>query len=122
MKRDMELIRLLLLEQEKGEALPEVASYPEDVQLYHFKLAADADLIEADFIPEIGIPKSVKIRRITWTGHDFLDSTRDSKIWKMALDQIIKPGVSWTFAILVEWLKQEARRRLLGENHPVAKN
>ena len=110
----MELIRLLLLEQEKGEALPEVSNYPEETQLYHFKLAADSDLIEASFIPEIGIPKSVKIHRITWAGHDFLDSARDSKIWKMALDQIIKPGASWSFSILVEWLKREAHQRVFG--------
>src|ERR1017187_6285328 len=104
MKRDMELIRWLLIEQESGESLPEVTRYPEDVQLYHFKLLADTNLIEASFIPEVGVPKQALIRRITWAGHDFLDSSRDSKLWKMAKDHIIKPGASWTFSLLVEWL------------------
>jgi hypothetical protein len=72
-------------------------------------------LIEAELIrDENGQPNSVNVFRLTWDGHDFLDATRDSKIWKLAKERVLKPGVSWTFSILVEWLKQEARKRIFG--------
>jgi len=114
MKRDMELIRLLLLEQELGEALPELSTYTEEAVLYNYKIMADAELIEARFHPDKGVPANAIIYRLTWAGHDFLDSSRDSKIWKLAKEQILKPGASWTFSLLVEWLKQEARNRIFG--------
>lgn len=114
MKRDMELIRLLLLEQEGGEAPPELSEYSEEDALYNYALMVDAGLIVASLTPETGVPIAVSVCRLTWAGHDFLDATRDSKIWKMAKDQILKPGASWTFSLLVEWLKQEAHKRVFG--------
>lgn len=114
MKRDMELIRLLLLEVEQGEAPPELAEYQEADMLYHYALMVDAGLIVASLLPEFGIPESVSVHRLTWTGHDFLDATRDSKLWKLAKEKVLKPGASWTFSLLVEWLKQEAHKRIFG--------
>ncbi|MEO6035604.1 MAG: DUF2513 domain-containing protein [Verrucomicrobiota bacterium] len=114
MKRDMELIRLLLLEQEQGEAPAELSAYSEEDALYNYALMVDAELIVANLIPETGVPVSVAVHRLTWAGHDFLDASRDSKIWKMAKEQILKPGASWTFSLLVEWLKQEAHKRVFG--------
>ena len=61
-----------------------------------------------------GIPSAAAIVRLTWAGHDFLDSSRDNKIWKLAKEHVIKPGASWTFSLLLEWLKQEARHRVFG--------
>jgi hypothetical protein len=116
MKRDMELIRLLLVQHETDEMPPELEKYSTDDVLYNYRLMADAGLIEASFVDGEGvIPAAINYIRLTWAGHDFLDATKDSKIWKMAKDHIIKPGASWTFSILVEWLKLEARRRVFGD-------
>jgi Hypothetical protein (DUF2513) len=115
MKRDMNLIRLMLLAEESGQEPPDTSEYPVELQLYNLKLADDAGLIDAIMFPEVGIPAQVTIRRLTWAGHDFLDAARDNGVWNKAMEHIIKPGVSWSFSILVEWLKQEARRRLLGD-------
>jgi hypothetical protein len=114
MKRDMELIRLLLLEQEQGETPPELAAYSEDDMLYNYALMVDANLIVASLTSETGVPKAVTVYRLTWAGHDFLDATRDSKVWKLAKEHVLKPGASWTFSVLVEWLKQEAHKRIFG--------
>jgi hypothetical protein len=117
MKRDMELIRLLLLERELDKSPPELASYSEQDVLYNLTLMEDAELIVVSFIGgNGGIPTGADIVRLTWAGHDFLDATRDSKIWKMAKEHVIKPGASWTFSILVEWLKQQARERVFGDS------
>ena len=118
MKRDMELIRQILL---KAEALEFEDDEPYERygartpdEAYQIALMKDAGLVDADIDTVAGgIPCGATIIRLTWAGHDFLDSSRDNKIWKMAMKHVIKPGASWTFSILVEWLKQEARRRLI---------
>lgn len=117
MKRDMELIRQILL---KAEALEFEDDEPYERywartpdEAYQIALLKDAGLVDAD-IDTIagGIPCGATIIRLTWSGHEFLDYSRDNKIWKMAMKHVIKPGASWTFSILVELLKQEARRRI----------
>ncbi len=115
MKRDMELIRLLLLQSESGEEPPELSSYSIDDQLYNLQLMEDANLIVVRF--SRGNENEVigsSTERLTWAGHDFLDSTRDSEIWKLAKKHVLKPGVSWTFSLLTEWLKQKAHQQLFG--------
>jgi hypothetical protein len=115
MKRDMELIRLLLVKQETGESPPELESYSIDDQLYNLELMSDAGFIIANFSRDTtASARAATIRRLTWAGHDFLDASRDSKIWKMAKDHIIKPGAAWTFSLLLEWLKQQAHQRVFG--------
>lgn len=115
MKRDMELIRLLLLQQEIGKAPPELANYSVEEQLYNLQLMDDANLIVAHFSKgNQGEVVEAVIRRLTWAGHDFLDATKDSKIWKLAKEHVIKPGASWTFSLLLEWLKQQAHQRVFG--------
>lgn len=52
------------------------------------------------------------IQRLTWTGHEFLDSVRDDGLWKKAKEHVLKPGASWTFDILKEWAKHEVKQRL----------
>jgi len=115
MKRDMELIRLLLLQSESGEEPPELSSYSIDDQLYNLQLMEDANLIVVRFSRgNENEVVSASTERLTWAGHDFLDSTRDSKIWKLAKEHVLKSGVSWTFSLLTEWLKQQAHQQLFG--------
>jgi hypothetical protein len=114
----MELIRQIL---HKAEALEFEDDEPYERywartpnEAYQIALMKDAGLVDADIDTIGSIPCNATIIRLTWVGHDFLDSSRDNKIWKMAVEHVIKPGASWSFSILVEWLKQEARRRVLG--------
>lgn len=111
----MELVRLLLVQCESGSSSAEPANYSNQEVLYHLVLMKDAGLIDANFIEGNGIlPHDVRNLRLTWAGHDFLDAARDDTIWNMAKDKFLKPGISWTFAILVEWLKAEARKKFFG--------
>lgn len=113
MKRDMEVIRLLLLQQETGEEPPELKAYDEKLIVHNVALMLDAGLIVGHLAEDgDGVPISAAIIRMTWAGHDFLDSTRDPKVWKLAKEKVLKPGASWTFSLLVEFLKAEARRHL----------
>jgi hypothetical protein len=115
MKRDMELIRLLLLQQELGEAPEELSQYSAKDKIYNLQLMQDAGLVDVDFLKNgNGDAVAATIFRLTWAGHDFLDASRDSKVWKLAKEKVLKPGASWTFSLLVEWLKQEAHQRIFG--------
>lgn len=113
MKRDMDLIRLLLIQQETEESPPELEQYDQNLIVYNAVLMHDAGLIEAHITtgPE-GTPENVAINRLTWAGHDFLDSSRDPSIWAKAKEKVLKPGVSWSFSILTEYLKAEAKQKL----------
>ena len=90
MKRDMDLVRELLL---KLESWPtgrgdNVIIQPSDPKLseghsvheidYHLDL-----LMEAGFItgPRSQPMEGIMFRHLSWQGHDFLDSVRDPKIW-----------------------------------------
>lgn len=119
MKRDMELIRLLMLELEQGNKPEELANYSVKDVLYNLELMNDAGLILASFIKDSeGATRTAITQRLTWAGHDFLEATRDSKIWKKAQETVIKPGLSWTFQTLLEFLKREIERQLFGGGTP----
>ena len=108
MKRDMDLIRTILLEIEEdaninGRFIVSDADLRQDntdaptIQ-YHLRLLMDAGYIEGhdahkltgEIIlpkPEAGLPRredmpAIQITRMTWEGHDFLESVRDDKVWQ----------------------------------------
>ena len=113
MRRDMDIIRLLLLQHESGEDLPELEKHPIELVVYNLALMVDAGFLVGNIIEDHeGSPVGASIIRMTWEGHDFLDSIRDPSVWQKAKDRVIKPGVSWSFSILVEFLKAEAQRQL----------
>lgn len=107
MRRDLDLIRLIMLEIEKapiGErTIPEIEGYSASAIAYHTKLLKQAGLIEAFSTPaddhQDWIPTS-----ITWDGHEFLDLARDDPKWKKA-KQIIQTAGSFSFPIVLDILK-----------------
>lgn len=112
MKRNMDLIRTLLLAAEADvESISGESSVKE--QAYHVALLKDAALVEAQIqLDPMGEPAGYIIFRLTWAGHEFLDSTREDTVWKKAKDHVLKPGATWTFDILKEWLKTEVKVKL----------
>ncbi len=115
MKRDFDLIRLILIHNETGEKPRELDAYQEDHVLYNIALMKDAGLIEAYVEDDVrGRPCAAVINRLTWAGHDFLDSIRDESIWVKAKEKVIKPMGSFTFGLLKEYLSSEIKRSLLG--------
>lgn len=110
MKRDMDIIRELLLFIEsndsyngsgygpvKGEALGK----PANIVLYHVSLLADAKLVSVVNWLANGDPL---IRGLTWEGHEFLDTIRDPEIWKKTKDGTALAG-GFTFELLKDLAK-----------------
>lgn len=111
MKRDMDLIRQIAIESEQipyGHTLRGVDGVTPQDFVHHAKLMAEAGLIEATIseFQDFSTPKA-QVWRLTWEGHDFLDATRSDTVWKKAKDNVLKPGMSFTFDVLKDWLKAE---------------
>ena len=105
MKRDMELIRAILIKVEK---LPydagfhdiSVEGYSEEEINYYVLLAHEAGLIDAaDLTTMDGV--CWKPKRLTYQGHEFLDSARSDTVWNKAKEKLL----TTTGTITLEALK-----------------
>lgn len=83
LKRDMELIRSLLLAIEESPNDYTFDNYDGGVVRYHEALLVEKGLVEGSISKEkIGIePPSVRIYKLTWDGHEFIDNLRDENVW-----------------------------------------
>jgi hypothetical protein len=110
MKRDMDLVRLLMLHaesaDEKSDYPEELSAYPERVVQEHLKLLISGGFLRGHWYDDHeGNPEDAEWTGITWQGYDFIDSVRDPEVWRRARDLVIKPGKSFTLSILSETLK-----------------
>jgi hypothetical protein len=121
MKRDMDLVRLMLLRTEAiGTDDEAAARYEADCEKYdvrarahHTAIMKEAGLIVGEAIGDAsGVPSKGFILRLTWQGHEFLDAARNDTVWRKARETFFKPAASWTFGLLVDYLKAEAKERL----------
>jgi hypothetical protein len=96
MKRDMELIRKVLLAVQDGNPNLPIDGYSEDEVKYHRKLAIEAELIKGA-IRESGrnpreIPAGVIVKELTWSGHDFIDAIATESNWQRVKDFLKDSG------------------------------
>jgi len=98
MKRDMDLIRAMLLaiEAENHGFAPEkieIMGYDQEQIGYHALLLGEAGLAIVREVTTAGgkSPQAI-ITRLTWAGHEFLDASREPRIWNQAKDTIGKIG------------------------------
>lgn len=113
MKRDMDLIRLLLLQTEGEEPKPDLSRYTQAQVLYHSALLIEAKLVHGSTIEDgDGEIATTITSRLTWAGHEFLDAARNDTIWKKAGEKIIHSGVQVTVSVLEELLKKLLKESL----------
>jgi len=97
MKRDMDLIRemLLAIESDAHGFAPkiEILGYTQEQINYHAFLLGEAGLAKVIDTTSMGneSPEAL-VTRLTWLGHEFLDSARENNIWNQAKDKIGKIG------------------------------
>jgi len=111
MKRDMDLIRLLLFQVE-GEKELDLSDYSDEQKLYHQRLLLEAGLVHGSERSSLGGGLRVEIKRLTWEGHEFLDAARNDSTWNKAKERISKLNVSVTLPIMVELLIAVSKERL----------
>lgn len=85
MRRNMDLVRKVLLAVEAGKQHDHVDGFSEDEVKYHKKLVIDAGLADGkslrDSTGATEIPLAVQIQSLTWAGHDFVDAIGDESRW-----------------------------------------
>ncbi len=108
MKRDMDLVRRLLLETEAmplDGAVVTIEGHTEEEIAYHILLLKEAGLVDAiDLSSEQGI--DWRPTRLTWAGHEFLDAARDDRRWEKAKTVMVEKAGGVVFEVIKELLVQ----------------
>ena len=115
MKRDMDLVRAILLaveEHDHGFAPDdlEIDGFTEEQIAYHAFIMMEGGLLEGiDMTTRGSESPEAAIRHLTWAGHEFLDAAREPARWNQAKEVIKKVGGAtlavWT-AVLTELVKK----------------
>lgn len=122
MKRDMELVRALLLAVEgKGDEYGSLfvnaetdrdalglADYSAHQLMYHLGLLQQAGFVEGSALHGEGAGE-FNVERLTWAGHEFLDDVRDPKIWKLTKEGAKQAGIG-SVALIGELAKGYAKQ------------
>lgn len=119
MKRDMNLVReiLLAIESEETGYAPNGLSlegYSQEQIGYHILILLEAGLVEGQKTTSMSSRSPSAIAtRLTWTGHEFLDAARDKGRWKKALSIVQeKGGGAVTIGILTQLLSVLAKQSI----------
>ncbi|MDQ7915853.1 DUF2513 domain-containing protein [Pseudomonas sp. 102515] len=122
MRRDMDLIRVIMLKLEDwdkspgaiissphiGEDFPIEGYTPEQVE-YHYMLIVENRWIDTGGSrPTFGF---FYFRALTGEGHDFVDSVRDEEVWAMTRDGAKKAG-AFTLELLGQLAKGFAKKQI----------
>lgn len=86
MKRDMELIKKIMLNIENDEPTFEIQGYEKNSIFFHQKLLIDAGYLEGKYLLDGSRPVDVNITNITYHGYDFLDILKDDDKFKVLKD------------------------------------
>jgi hypothetical protein len=91
MKRNLNLVRLILLEIEAippGRSLSPLKfdEFESEIIAGHIELLEEAGLIEAQLTRTfnhagVRVVSNYNIRRLTWEGHDFIENARIKNVW-----------------------------------------
>ena len=117
MKRDMDLIRKILLvtEAEPQRKIPYIEGYTSEQIGHHVYLMMQAGLIEgADAttyqdLYNIAIPD-----QLTWQGHDFLDACRNESVWNKAKEKLKSIGGDVPLSVVQSLLIEIISKQVMG--------
>jgi hypothetical protein len=128
MKREMGLIRELLLKLEPMGSSHQVLTftaddeelavkgYKEEEIEYHLALIWEEGLVESGSNSSGRMASGeFMFRRLTWKGHEFVDAVRDEEVWRQTKAGASKIG-SMTFDVVknlaIAYAKQKAKEKL----------
>jgi len=91
----------------------QVEGYSDEVISYHVKLLAQAGLIEADDVSEMG-PDGFSwwAGSLTWEGHEFLEAVRDETRWNKTKKSVSEKAGGLMFEVLKFALTQGIKGQL----------
>ncbi|MCE5232469.1 MAG: DUF2513 domain-containing protein [Mizugakiibacter sp.] len=104
MKRDMELVRKILLALESGQANLPIDGYDDDIIRYHKALVIEAGLADGSTLKTgVGsreVPADVMLTKLTWAGHEFLDTVRSDSVWAKTKQTFASKGLDMTLDLV----------------------
>lgn len=110
MKRDIDLVRAILMEVEQQKAVDgqsgiHISNYSPDVINYHIYIMEQGGLLSGTALKTQAsiIPRFVNVC-LTWQGHEFLDAARDETRWRKARNMVQNQGNSVTIGVLIQLL------------------
>lgn len=109
MKRDLELVRKMVLAVEEAPTgyAPQLSfdDYTGAQVGYHAYLLVDAGLAKGHDVSTMGSegPEAM-ITSLTWAGHEFAEAARDDTRWQKAMGLVKAKGGSVTLGILTQLL------------------
>ena len=114
MKRDMDLIRAIAFKiEEATEAINseeiQIEGYTDKQIGYHCEIMHEGGLIDAMSVATMDSQfAELRIKRLTWEGHDFADAARSDTIWNKVNGAVKTGAASVTFETFKELLKTAA--------------
>jgi Hypothetical protein (DUF2513) len=114
MKRDLELVRLLMLEIEsKDDRFDHTKLAIDGYDLsqidYHLQLLIEAQFVIGRVIKNFG-GSIIKVEKLSWEGCNFLDDARNESVWKKTMATVKEKGGSVSFAVLTQLLISAAKQ------------
>lgn len=121
MKRDLELVRkLLLFFDEKPDPdhveIPPIQGYDNLTIRYHLVLLYDAGYLRCEAVKPNGSDRVIYVLpfELTWSGHEFLDKIRNQHIWDEINANIKERGFRSASVDFVKKLADAAIRQKFG--------
>jgi len=117
MKRDMDLVRkiLLLMEASSQNQVPNIEGYSSNEVGHHVYLMMQAGLIDGADITSMDDDYRIAIpTELTWQGHDFLDACRNENIWNRAKESLRLVGGDVPIAVMKTILTEIITKQVIG--------
>lgn len=114
MKRDPDLVRKILPAYEAlpygGGEMVEIPGFTEEEVNYHQEILEEAGFIKAQILKDMGGGCTIFAERLTYSGHEFLDASRDNHRWEKAKKAMQATGgfaLDVLQALLISYAKAE---------------
>lgn len=111
MKRDLDLLRAILIEEEDRSKSTLPGKWTEEQICYHQALLIEAGLLRG-VVHRFDGQVSLHIDGLTWQGHEFLAATSSEPVWALVRKRLRQFGAEVSIPIIMELAKSLAREAL----------
>ena len=117
MKRDMDLVRQIMLNIEDRPAGPPVHFRMDEVEdrvlLGHLEMMIAAGLVTGKITQPHGARGSmIIVGDLSWEGHEWIETVRDQSVWDETSDTLMANGGAFTFELAKAVATRILRRKL----------
>lgn len=110
MKRDLEILRAILMDEEDT-GTGKLGQWTDEQVLYHRSLLIEAGYLKGTTY-HTGDTITLHSYGLSWKGHEFLDATRAPAIWQIVRNRLREHGSTVAIEIALALAKQAAAKIL----------